>query len=350
YGNQDCKQYIDMMELLARPDIDAVLIATGDNWHSGVSVLAARAGKDIYCEKPISHNIREAVAMVNAQKRHKRVVQVGTWQRSSKEFTDAINYIRSGKFGKVVHCRAWIADGTKIGKQSPIAVPSNLDYDAWIGPAKMVPYQQNKVHWNWRWVMNTGGGLTTDWGVHMMDIALLGMSKGLDLPMPTRVTATGGMWAIKDDDRDAPDSIEALLTYDDPQFMMTWSVLRDTPGKQGHCTEFVNADGNTLRVWRGGWQILDRSGKEMPKESSEAVPTDHWRNFLDCLKSREKPRADLASVAQTTITCHMVNVALESQEVIRWDAKANDLAGSNGRGTLAYVRPYRAPHVLPMNG
>ena len=88
----------------------------------------------------------------------------------------------------------------------------------------------------------------------------------------------------------------------------------------------------------------------MPKESSEAVPTDHWRNFLDCLKTREKPRADLASVAQTTITCHMVNVALESQEVIRWDAKANDLAGSNGRGTLAYARPYRAPHVLPMNG
>ena len=247
-------------------------------------------------------------------------------------------------------CRAWITDSFRAGKQKPSTPPASLDYDMWTGPAALLPYAPNHVHFNWRWFMNYGGGMSTDWGVHMMDIALLGMSKGLDLPMPKRVTASGGLWSIKDDDRDAPDTIEALLSFEDPTFTMTWSVLRDHPGKPGHGTEFVSADGKTLRVWRGGWIILDADGKEIPKEQSDPVPTDHWRNFLDCLKSREKPRADLASVAQTTIACHLVNAALDSQEVVRWDNAAQDILGSNGKSALSYSRPYRAPHTLPLNG
>lgn len=339
--------YRDYRKMLERKDIDAIIVGSPDHWHALNLIHTVEAGKDSYCEKPISHNIVEAVAMMEAAKRHRRVVQVGTWQRSTKEFTDAIAYVRSGKLGKITHCRAWIADGTRIGKVQPTDPPKHLDYDFWIGPAKMVPYQSNKVHWNWRWVMNTGGGLTTDWGVHMMDIALLGMSKDQDLPMPTEVVAHGGQWAITDDDRDAPDCTEALLRFRDPDFVMTWSVLRDHPGKPGHCTEFISADGKTLRVWRGGWTILDAEGKELPKEES-AAPPNHWRDFLDCVKTRRMPRADLASVAQTTIACHLVNAALYSGETVQWDAKRWDLVGKAGRNTLAYQRPYRKPWVLPV--
>lgn len=338
--------YHDYRKMLERKDIDAVIIGTPDHWHALNLVHACQAGKDIYCEKPISHNLTEAKRMVEAAHDAKRVVQVGTWQRSTKEFTDAISYIRAGKLGKIVHCRAWIADGTRIGKGTVSPVPANIDFDMWVGPAKMFPYKQNMVHWNWRWVMNTGGGLTTDWGVHMMDIALLGMSHGLDLVMPKEVTAVGGQWAISDDDRDAPDTIEALLRFEDPDFVMTWSVLRDHPGKPGHGTEFVSADGKTLRVWRGGWVILDQDGKELPKEESPAVPTDHWRNWLDCIKTREKPRSDLASVAQTTMICHLVNCSLYSGQTVNWSKSQMDIIGKAGKDTLSYHRNYRGSWSL----
>lgn len=338
--------YKDYRKMLERKDIDAVIVGTPDHWHALNCIHACEAGKDIYQEKPISHNIQEAVSMGAAARQFKRVVQVGTWQRSDPEFTNAIDYVRSGKLGKVTHCRAWIADGTRIGKVQPSAVPAGFDYDFWIGPAKMVPYQTNKTHWNWRWVMNTGGGLTTDWGVHMMDIALLGMSKDQDLVMPTEVQAYGGQWAITDDDRDAPDTIEALLRFKDPDFIMTWSVLRDHPGKPGHCTEFVGANGQTVRCWRGGWQILDGGGKELPKPEKPKVG-DHWRDFLDCVKSRGTPRADLMSVVQTTLVCHLVNASLYAGETVRWDKAKMDIVGRAGKNTLAYSRPYRRPWVLP---
>ena len=346
YGRKP-EVYKDYREMLERDDIDAVIIGTPDHWHALNLIHACEAGKDIYCEKPISHNIVEANAMVAAQRKFGRVVQVGTWQRSNREFTDSIDYVRSGKLGKVVHCRAWIADGTRIGKQQPKDPPAEFDYDMWIGPAKMVPYQDNITHWNWRWVMNSGGGLTTDWGVHMMDIALLGMSETQDLVMPTRVSATGGQWAIQDDDRDAPDTIEAILSFEDPDFAMSWSVLRDHPGKPGHCTEFVSADGRTLRVWRGGWKLIDANGEELEKEQADPVPTNHWRNWLDCIKTREKPRADLHSVAQTTNCCHLVNAALYSGEQVRWDNEREDIVGSAGKRTMAYNRKYRDGYKLP---
>ena len=180
----------------------------------------------------------------------------------------------------------------------------------------------------------------------MMDIALLGMSKDQDLVMPTSVSAVGGQLAILDDDRTAPDVMEAIYQFQDPNFTMHWSIGRDHPGKDSHGTEFVSADGRTLRVWRGGWKILDPSGKELPKESS-TPPPNHWRDWVDCVKTRSKPRADLGSVAQTTIVCHLSNVALYAGETVKWDAKRQDLAGRAGKNTLSYRRAYRKGYKLP---
>jgi predicted dehydrogenase len=134
--------YKDYRKILDRKDIDAVIIGSPDHWHALNLIHTCEAGKDSYCEKPISHNIVEAVAMAEAARRHKRVVQVGTWQRSTKEFTDAIAYIRSGKLGRVVQCRAWISDSFRAGKQQPSTPPAGLDYDMWVGPAKFEPYSR----------------------------------------------------------------------------------------------------------------------------------------------------------------------------------------------------------------
>lgn len=339
--------YKDYRKILERNDIDAIIVGTPDHWHALILIHACEAGKDAYCEKPMSHNIVEAVSMAAAVKHHKRIVQCGTWQRSTKEFTDAIDYVRAGKLGKIVLCRAWISDGFRAGRQKPVDPPKGLDYDAWVGPAAFLPYQANRCHWNWRWFMNFGGGMSTDWGVHMMDIALLGMSKDQDLVMPASVSAFGGQLAIQDDDRTAPDCMEAIYDFKNPDFTMHWSIGRDHPGKESHGTEFVSADGRTLRVWRGGWKILDADGKELPKEES-TPPPDHWRNFVDCVKSRSQPRAMLASVAQTTVCCHLSNVALYAGETVRWDAKAQDIAGRAGKNTLSYKRPYRKGYRLPI--
>lgn len=342
------KVYKDFRKLLEQKDIDAVIIGTPDHWHALNLILACEAGKDAYCEKPLSHDIVEAKAMDAAVKKYKKIVQVGTWQRSTREFADAIEFVRSGKLGKVVLCRAWISDGFRAGRQRPQPVPSNLDYDFWTGPAAMVPYKPNHVHYNWRWFMNYGGGLSTDWGVHMMDIALLGMSKDQNLVMPSEVTSYGGNLAIVDDDRDAPDTMEAIYRFRDPDFVMQWSIGRDHPGKPGHGTEFVSADGRTLRVWRGGWVVLDPDGKELPKEQAEPVG-DHWRNWLDCVKTRAMPRADHASLVRTTIVCHLSNVSLQCGETVHWDKAKNDIAGKTGRNTPSYQRPYRKPWALPMH-
>jgi len=245
-----------------------------------------------------------------------------------------------------VRARTWKVEERGAGHATPTTPPESLDFDFWTGPAAAFPYIANRVHNNWRWFFNTGTGKTGDWGVHMMDIALLGMSKDQDLVMPTKVTSFGGQFAFTDDDRNAPDTMEAIYEFDDPKFVMHWAINRDHPGMEGHGTEFVSADGRTLRVWRGGWKILDPGGKELPKEESENPP-NHWRDFVDSVKSRSKPRADLGSVAQTTVVCHLSNVALQAGEMVRWDAKKQDIAGKAGRNSLSYHRPYRKGYELP---
>jgi predicted dehydrogenase len=289
--------------------------------------------------------------MDGAVKHFKRIVQVGTWQRSTREFLEAVAYVRSGKLGKVVLTRAWKTDTATVGNQQPSTPPKNLDYDFWTGPAAMIPYSPNHVHSNWRWFMNYGTGMTGDWGVHMMDIALLGMSKDTDLVMPTEVTSYGGRLAFPNDDRTAADTVQTIMRFKDPDFVLHWETGREHPDRPDHGTEFIGADGRTVRVWRGGWKILDPNGKELPNEiSMEAAPpmTDHWREWLDCVKTRTQPRSNLASMAQTTITCHLANVSLLAGETVRWDKQKMDLIGKAGRDTQSYQREYRKPWKLPI--
>ena len=339
--------YGDYRKMLERKDIDAVIVGTPDHWHALVLINAVEAGKDAYCEKPISHDITEAKSMAAAVKHYNKIVQVGTWQRSTDVFTNALNYVKSGKLGKIVKVRAWKVEERGAGRGVVTTPPPNLDFDMWTGPAAAFPYAANHVHNAWRWFKNTGTGKTGDWGVHMIDIGLLGMSQGTDLVMPTEVCAFGGKFSFIDDDRDTPDTVEAIMRFKDPDFLLQWETGRDQPGKPDHGTEFVSADGRTVQVSRGGWSIMDPKGEPIPKERIPAT-NDHWQNWLDCVKSREQPRSNLASMAQTTITCHLINVALEAGESVQFSKEKMDIVGKAGKNSIYYSREYRKPWKLPI--
>jgi predicted dehydrogenase len=347
-GKPAPQQFKDYRALLDRKDIDAVLIATPDHWHALPFIAACEAGKDIYCEKPISHSLVEAKAMANAASHFKRVVQVGTWQRSVKHFQDAIEFARSGKLGTTAVCRAWFVSvfggWPKPMERLPDGpAPAGLDYDFWLGPAPRRAYNPNRSHWNWRWFFDYGGGLVTDWGVHMMDIVFLGMQQS----DPVSVACTGGIYALKDD-RDTPDTMQAIYKF--PDFLMNWETRfhngRGLDGGRTHGAEFIGSNG-TLVVDRTDYQWFPEKPENAGPPPVAKGPRDHWQNFIDCLKTRGTPRSDIASMAKTTILCHLANIAFQSGKTIYWDAKKQDVANrSDAKNCLSYERPYRKPWKL----
>lgn len=339
----------DFRKLLENKDIDAVLIGTPDHWHALPFIEACMAGKDVFVEKPISHDIVEGRMMANAARRYKRVAQVNTWQRSTQHFIDAIDYVRSGKLGTITIVRSWKTDNARMGRRGPEKPPAELDYDFWVGPAAFVPYKPNNCHYNFRWYFNTAGGMCGDWGVHMMDIALLGMSRDdHDLPMPQRISAVGGKLAAPDDDRTTPDTHIAIYQY--PDWVLHWEAHAGNYGVDGggdHGTEFIGSSGRLL-VDRGGWRVWDNDGKELPKEGSPRRVADHIGNFIECVKTRELPRSDIFSMHQTTTVCHLANLAYLAKDTIEWDAAAEKVTNNKAAmDLLPYRRPYRKPWSLP---
>ncbi len=348
-GGREPQVHRDFRELLDRKDIDAVLIATPDHWHAIPFIAACEAGKDIYCEKPISHSLIEAKAMLGAARHFKRVIQIGTWQRSVKHFQTALDFVHSGAMGDIAVCRAWFV--SKFGgwpapmeKKPDGPAPEGFDYDMWLGPAPKRPYNPNRAHWNWRWYYDYGGGLVTDWGVHMMDIVFLGMKQS----DPTSVACTGGIYALKDD-RDTPDTMQAIYRF--PNFLMNWETRftngRGLDGGRTHGAEFIGTKG-TLVVDRTDYQWFpEKEGDPGPKAFEKSPAHDHWQNFIDCVKTRAQPRSDIESMAKTTMCCHLANIAYQSGKTIRWDAAKQDIANRDDvTGCVSYQRVYRAPWKL----
>jgi predicted dehydrogenase len=334
----------DFRQLLDRMDIDAVIIGPPDHWHAVPFIAACEAGKDIYCEKPISHSLVEAKAMLAAARHFKRVVQIGTWQRSMKHFHDAIAFVRSGKMGKINVCRAWMFyDLRDIGRQQPQNPPAGLDWDFWLGPAPKRPYQSNRCHENWRWFFDTGGSLMTDWGVHMIDIVLLAMGES----DPSTITSAGGK-LVCEDDRDTPDTLHTVYQF--PKWILTWEHRfnndRGLDGGKSHGAEFIG-DAGTLIVDRSGYKFYPLPPDELPK--SEWVESTHWQNFVDCIKSRQKTNSDIESMAKTTMVCQLGNIALQSGKTIHWDALKQDVTNrTEVKHCVSYEREYRKPWKLTL--
>lgn len=340
----------DYRKVLDRKDVDAVIIGTPDHWHALPTIHACQAGKDIFLEKPISHNIVEGVRMVEAARKYNRVVQVNTWQRSVGHFCDAIDYVRSGKLGKIGLVRAWKTGFAGTGKQQPKNPPAELDYELWTGPAVMEPYQENKVHFQFRWYFNYAGGMTGDWGVHMMDIALLGMNPGNDFAQPSRVACYGGKWiAGEDDDRTTPDTQIAIYKF--PNYALHWEVTvsgRGVGGNNDHGTEFIGTEGR-LVVDRNGWTIFDNKNNPVEKPTTKRG-TDHQQNWLDAVKSRNTTnlRSEIGSMDQTTAICHLANLAYLAGRELEWDSTKQEIKDDKkAMSLLPYQRQYRKPWSLP---
>jgi predicted dehydrogenase len=347
----------DFRHVLDRKDIDAVIVATPDHWHALPTILACQAGKDVYVEKPLSLSIAEGRAMVNAARKHDRVVQMGTHQRSATHYTDAVDYVKGGKLGNIRLVRAWAYLDWK-GETPVVAdgpVPEGVDYNMWLGPAPARPYNQNRFHFTFRWYWDYSGGLMTDWGAHMIDIANWAMG----IKAPSSAVSFGGKYGYPNDAMETPDTQQVVWAY--PAFSMIWEhaigIGRGPEGRE-HGVAFVGEYG-TLVVDRGGWEVYaetDRIEKRLreykragvPRQSSgqEEYHLKHVKDFVECMKSRERPRSDVEIGHDSMIACHLGNMAQRLGRMIKWDVGKEQVIGDPEAQKMV-SRPYRAPWVLP---
>jgi predicted dehydrogenase len=363
--------YGDFRQLLDNRDVDAVVVSTPDHWHALMTMMACAAGKDVYVEKPLTLFVREGRWMVDVARRHKRVVQVGTQQRSGPHYQKARELVRSGHIGKVMAARMWYYRNVMPGFGSPPdgEPPPGLDYDLWLGPAPKRPYNPNRSIYHFRWFWDYSGGQMTNLGQHSLDI----IHWYLGATAPSAVTSSGGRFALEDNG-ETPDTQDALFEY--PGWTATWSERECSRGFAPTTgLEFCGTRGSLMVSRRGFFVTPDpliaptdaiprfggshpadgpsgRGQRESPVKRTEAVEDRtgdefdqfrrHARDFLECVRSRREPISDLESSHRVATACHLANLSLRLGRKIRWDAGREAVIGDReAEGMLE--RPYRAP-------
>lgn len=348
--------YTDYRKVLEDKSIDAVIIGTPDHWHCKMMVDASQAGKHIYCEKPAGHSIEECNVMVAAQKKYGNVVQVGQWQRSQKHFKDAVDFVHSGKLGKVRLVKTWAYMGwmKSIPVKPDSPVPAGVHYDQWLGPAEKRPFNPNRFHFDFRWFYDYAGGLMTDWGVHLIDYAMLGMDASHRYARS--VAAIGGKTGYPDDAEQWPDTMSAVYNFGD--FNMVWEQaigINGGPYNRDHGIAFIGNNG-TLVLDRGGWEVIpEKDGKTnkmeaVARQSSVDNGLDlHTRNFVDVIKTRQlnNLKAPIEDAAMVAINCCMGNIAQLTGQTIHWEEASGKFreAGGNKYLKAPYHNGIRFPEI-----
>jgi len=345
YGNTDCATYHDFRELLLRRGLDAISIAVPDHWHAILAISSARAGLDIYAEKPLFHELREGRAMCEAVTRYGRVWQTGSWQRSVENFHRASELVRNGRIGQVRRIEVGLPAGhydfaKTFGQEALTAPPPELDYDFWVGPAPLVPYCKARVHMNWRWSTDFGGGQLMDWIGHHGDIAHWGM--GWDYDGPVEVEGRGEF--------PTQGIYNSALSY-----YITAVYADGTPMiiAGGH----PEIRGGTKWIGDYGWIWVDRGGFEAspaslvhevigPNEIKLIESRDHYQNFLDCVRSRELTITPCEVAHRSASVGYLGTIAIELGRKIRWDPATETIIGDPQADRLL-GRSYRKPWVLP---
>jgi predicted dehydrogenase len=358
YDNQDCKAYKDFRELLARKDIDAVCISTPDHWHGITAVEAARAKKDIYCEKPLSHTFAEGVAMVEAVQKNQRIWQTGSWQRSVTNFRQGVELVLNGYLGKIKRVEVGLpsghADFAGTGNKAPDSEPpKTVDYEFWVGPAPFLPFNASRFHKNWRWNYAYGGGQLMDWIGHHGDIAHWGLSSA--------------KYGVGPDDRIGPLEVAATAEFPAKDALWNTATKYRVDCKYPNDIEFVIAGGHgdirsgTKWIGENGWVWVDRGGFETsePKWKEEVqkleekkelkvqlpISPGHQREFLDCVKSR-KPTLTPVEIAHRSQTPgHLGYIASVVGRKLKWDAAKQEIVGDAEASKLLAL-PMRAPWHL----
>ncbi|MBV8819058.1 MAG: Gfo/Idh/MocA family oxidoreductase [Acidobacteriaceae bacterium] len=366
-SKQQAKPYKDFRELLADKSIDVVCISTPDHWHAYMTVAACKAGKDVYVEKPICTVVDEGPKMVQAARKYNRVVQAGTMQRSAKHFQKAVEIVKNGDLGKITFVRTWnygLEKEEGYGNPPDGPAPETLNWDMWLGPAPAHAYNANRFGVDpkdryfstFRWFWDYAGGMMTDWGVHWLDIVQMAFNE----EMPSEITAMGGKYFIKDN-TETPDTMEVTYTY--PSGWIATYERRAANGQsmfgKGGGILFCGTKG-TMFVDRGGYQIVPERAMTRPPEpgqrpeftplmepsemkAEDSGNLNHWANFLECVKTRQKPISDIEICNRSTATCLLGNVALRSKLRLTFDQQkwTTEQAGAHPFLKREYRKPWK---------
>lgn len=370
------KQCKDYRALLEWKDVDAVAIATPDHWHALQTIHACQAGKDIYVEKPLSLCVAEGRRMVEAVRKTNRVCQVGIMRRSVPFCREAAEFVRSGALGKITAVRAFHIQNEwpkGIGNPADSAPPPGVDWEAWLGPAPQRAYNKNRTFYRFRWFYDYSGGQVTNFGVHYLDF----IHAALGQEAPVAVTALGGKFAGIEDNREIPDTLEVLWQYPGGTlvtfsqfnasappasavpgaeieirgtkgtFYLTsrgWEVVPDalTPNEFPARTPLTRAADNQ---WRKG-EARAIEPRKVNATANSADTTFHARNFLDCVKSRQRPHCDIETGHRSTSTTLLANIAHQTRALLEWDAQAERFTNNDAANKKLSYR-YRAPYELP---
>lgn len=347
YKNTDCKEYHDYREMMARKDIDAVMLAVPDTWHALVATEAANNKKDIYGEKPLARTIQEQQAIVKAVESNNRIWQTGSWQRSQGPFRKAAEIVRNGLIGKLTRVEVGLPAGhhdfAGTGKfMTPSEPPPELDYNFWLGPSQMEPYIKGRVHMNWRWNYNVGGGQLLDWIGHHCDIA---------------------HWGMDCDDKGGPSEIEGTGEF--PPKSAVWNTCtkyRINLKYPNDVTMIIAGGHGDIRSgakWIGtdGWVWVDRGGFDASNvDWFRSIPEDkykvklynspnHMRNFIDCVKSRKPTITPARTGHHSAIPGHLGLIAMLVGRKIKWDPEKEEIIGDSDASKLL-TRGYRSPWKL----
>jgi len=351
YGNDDCAIYTDFREIIARNDIDVILAAPNDHWHVLVALEAARAGKDIYLEKPMGLSLAEDQALRAACHRYGTVFQFGTQQRSERNFRFACELVRNGRIGKLHTINVWSPGSSSGGSRQPVPAPDWIDYDMWLGPAPYHPHTPDRVSNQWWWFISDYAlGFIAGWGVHPLDIALWGA--GDKMACPVEIEGTG-VWPDPEGVCDTAMNWNITAKYDSGVTMNYTGVPYPDEWKQrygrttDHGTAFKGSD---------GWVHVDRSGinahpKELldiewgPNDTRLYESNNHARNLLDCVKTRKDTICAIDTAVQADILCHISDIAIRLERKLRWDPNSERFV-NNDTANRRLVRTMRSPWRL----
>ena len=346
-----CKTYTDYRHVLDRKDVDAVTIGTPDHWHTKIAIDAMRAGKDVYCEKPLTLTIDEGKILCRVTKETGAVLQVGTQQRSEYDlcFLKAVAIVRSGRLGKKIKTLSSVGQPdfvrlkTSRGPFKTMAPPKELDWNIWLGQTPVVEYCPQRYYYDWRWWFEYSGGQATDWGVHHMDIAVWAM--GLDNTGPAHIEGKGKFPGVKDG-YNVAESFDCNMKFADGQEIRLYSGTNEL---------IFSGEKGRIRVNRGGLtgKLVEQLTKQDNDELAEIIsklfrgkqPGNHMKNFFDCIRDRSLPVANVESHHRTVTCCHLANIAMRLGRPLEWDSREEDFVG-DAEASSMISREQREPYNI----
>jgi hypothetical protein len=349
-----CDAYADFREVIARDDIDAVVIVVPDHWHALMTIAAARAGKDIYCEKPLSLSVAQGQAMVKAVRQYKRILQTGSQHRSNDSTRHACELVRNGRIGDLTRIVAFVAPNNFAGPGpgwQPMPVPAGFDYTTWLGPAPEAPYHKDRCLYKFRFISDYSGGQTTNFGAHSLDLAQLG--HGSELTGPVEFNDSGSVWPT-------PGSLFTTATKAAFRAKYADGVELVCETRTPFGARFEGSEG-WIQVGYGDFTASNESLKTSvigpneihlpqsvpgkPTTNYSSVGAHHVRNFLDAVKSRQDPIEPVEVGHRTATLCHLGNIAMKLGRKIQWDPDAEQILGDDEASAML-TRPMREPWTL----